>query len=91
MLVTTTLCSDTARNVASILGVTLLENFQLQPYPLVKCNVAARSQEKIYHMPFDQQYDKIKIESNRGEAYAQTAAEAEKLGFRRAMRHVKPQ
>lgn len=41
---------------------------------------------KIYHLPFDQQYDKVKIEKNKGEFYCSTVQEAEKAGFRRAYR-----
>ncbi|OYO31097.1 hypothetical protein CD932_08160 [Janthinobacterium sp. PC23-8] len=54
-------------------------------YPLIKCNVNGRN--KIYHLPFDQQYDRVRISPARGELYVRTAQEAEKLGFRRAMRH----
>lgn len=38
---------------------------------------------KIYHLPFDQQYDATKINSA-GEFMATTIAEAENAGFRRA-------
>ena len=41
--------------------------------------------DKIYHLPFDQQYDRCII-NEPGEFYASTVAEAEKAGFRRAMR-----
>jgi hypothetical protein len=39
-----------------------------------------------YHLPFDQQYDRTIVHADRGEFYAQTIAEAEKKGFRRAWR-----
>jgi len=39
---------------------------------------------KIYHLPFDQQYDRTKIIPDKGEKYVYTVAEAEKAGFRRA-------
>lgn len=42
--------------------------------------------ERVYHLPFDQQYDTTVIEPDRGELYAATVAEAEELGFRRAWR-----
>lgn len=54
-------------------------------FPRVKCNI--NSGNKIYHLPFDQQYDRTQIK-NPGETYAYTVAEAEKLGFRRANRHL---
>jgi hypothetical protein len=44
------------------------------------------NEERIYHLPFDQQYDTTLIEPTRGERYVATVAEAEELGFRRAWR-----
>ena len=68
----------------------LRESFPVSEYPVVKCNVSRLSGEKIYHLPFDQQYDKTLIEPSRGELYAWTVAEAEALGFRRAWRWQGP-
>jgi hypothetical protein len=31
---------------------------------------------KVYHLPFDQQYDTTRIDKNKGELYVSTAAEA---------------
>jgi hypothetical protein len=56
-------------------------------YPCIKCNVSKIDGTKIYHLPFDQQYDKVKVEMRRGEFYCNTVAEAEKQGFRRAYRY----
>ncbi len=53
-------------------------------YPRIKCNVGKN--ERLYHLPFDQQYDRVKIEPAKGEFYALTTAEAEAKGFRRAFR-----
>lgn len=50
---------------------------------MVKCNVS-KNGEKIYHLPFDQQYDKINIQKGKHCQYVWTVAEAEQLGFRRA-------
>ena len=44
------------------------------------------TKEKIYHLPFDQQYDKCSIKLGSGEFYAMTVKEAEEKGFRRAMK-----
>lgn len=68
-----------------MLGVHLVDNFPLQRYPIIKCNVSLRDREKIYHLPFDQQYDRTLIEYKH-ECYVETVAEAEALGFRRAFR-----
>jgi hypothetical protein len=65
---------------------TFQEQFPLADYPRIKCNVARASGERIYHLPFDQQYDSTVIESDRGERFVTTVAEAEQLGFRRAWR-----
>ncbi len=53
---------------------------------MIKCNINQSTKEKIYHLPFDQQYDRTKITAECGEFYATTVAEAEKKGFRRAFR-----
>jgi hypothetical protein len=52
-------------------------------YPSIKCNINS-SGEKIYHLPFDRYYDKVKIEIHKNEFYASTINEAESAGFRRA-------
>ena len=57
---------------------------------MIKCNINPRTKEKIYHLPFDQQYDKIIIGNNSGEFYAKTVKEARKKGFRRAFRYRGP-
>ena len=59
-------------------------------YPMIKCNINQATKEKIYHLPFDQQYDRTKIVPTLGEFYAQSVAEAESKGFRRAWRHTRP-
>ncbi|MBK8947174.1 MAG: hypothetical protein IPM32_18190 [Ignavibacteriae bacterium] len=76
--------SDTSKKFANLLGIKLYENFMYQEYPSIKCNISRKDESKIYHLPFDQQYDKTVIEKNRGECYVHTVLEAEKLGFRRA-------
>ena len=83
---TTTWLSERARQFADVLGIRVEENFPLADYPRIKCNVARQTGERIYHLPFDQQYDSTVIEPERGEHYAMTCAEAEALGFRRAWR-----
>lgn len=52
-------------------------------YPLVKCNIGING-EKIYHLPSDAMYDRIKIEYKKNELYVFTEQEAETLGFRRS-------
>jgi len=76
--------SDTANEFAKRLGMVVHQNHKFKEYPCIKCNVSAKG-EKIYHLPFDQQYDNTKVINN-GEFYATTVDEAESKGFRRAFR-----
>ncbi len=89
-LYTTTSVSETAKRFAvelsKIIQIEIKDNFPLKKYPLVKCNVSRKTGEKIYHLPFDQQYDRTIIEEERNECYVETVAEAESLGYRRAFR-----
>lgn len=83
----TTKLSDLARRFAKELDIDLVENHKFdQGYACIKCNISMVDGSKIYHLPFDQQYDNTKIELNRGEFYAKTVKEAEAKGFRRAWR-----
>jgi hypothetical protein len=81
----TTRLSETARWAAKALNVIVKAQEMDHMYPMIKCNV--NGSNKIYHLPIDQQYDRVRIDTSRGEFYVKTTAEAEKLGFRRAMRH----
>lgn len=84
----TTKLSDLAKRFAQELGIELKENFKMENnYACIKCNISRVDSTMIYHLPFDQQYDKVKIETNTGEFYCQTVREAEEKGFRRAFRY----
>ena len=87
VFITSTHLSDTARTFANILGVVFHENVKLpneiHSYPRIKCN--QRSSNKIYHLPFDQMYDRTIIDESQGDFYAFTVAEAEAKGFRHAL------
>lgn len=86
VIITTYELSDQAKEFASALGVVFREGKSLERYPCIKCNISENSGEKIYHLPFDQQYDSTRIEKSKGEQYAMTIVDAEKLGFRRAFK-----
>lgn len=92
VLVTNISLSETAKRFAQTLGITIVEKFPIGEYPCIKCNINRASSgeiTKIYHLPFDQQYDSCKIDSP-GEFFAMTVEEAEAAGFRRAFRwHTK--
>lgn len=84
---TTTQLSDVARMFSNELKIELQEEFKFdQSYPCIKCNINQSTKEKIYHLPFDQMYDKTKIINSTGELYCSTVKEAEDAGFRRAFR-----
>lgn len=81
----TTSLSETAMWAAKELGVQVRPIDMDQDYPVIKCNI--NGDNHIYHLPFDQQYDRTRIIPERGELYVKTAAEAEARGFRRAKRY----
>lgn len=84
LFVTSCSLSKEARQVAEYLDILVAEHYPHKPeYPIIKCNLS-RAGERIYHLPFDQQYDRVVIEPEKGEFYAMTIAEAENAGFRRA-------
>lgn len=85
LFITTTSLSDLAKSCADYLAITVVENFPLKEYPLIKCNVS-KDGDQIYHLPFDQQYDRVIINPSDGDFYASTIAEAESKGFRHAWR-----
>ncbi len=86
VFITSTLLSDRAKQFAKALGVRFVEGHPFERYPCIKCNVSRRDGTKIYHLPFDQQYDRTLVEQERLERYVATAKEAEGFGFRRAFR-----
>ncbi len=89
VFITTTSLSPVAKKATQWLKIQVNEHVTLKKnYPMIKCNINQSSKEKIYHLPFDQQYDRTKIIPKIGEFYAATAAEAEAKGFRRALRHL---
>jgi hypothetical protein len=88
---TATELSGLARRFSCQLGIELFENFKLdRNYPCIKCNVSWKDGTRIYHLPFDQQYDRTKIDRKRGEFYSATVKEAEEQGFRRAFKYRGP-
>lgn len=83
VLYTTGQLSDTAQAFANYLNVKVV-NCQMGDYPMIKCN--KNNGEKIFHLPFDQQYWNTIIDTTQGEFYAWTVKEAEAAEFRRAYR-----
>lgn len=86
MFTTSTKLSDVAMRFADTLGIKVEQNFAFdRNYPRIKCNISSAG-NKIYHLPMDQQYDKVVIEPEKGEFYATTVDEAVNAKFRRAWR-----
>jgi hypothetical protein len=83
---TSTVLSERARLFSAMLGIEVQENLPLARYPCIKCNISGRNRERIYHLPFDQQYDRTLVEEEKLERFVETVQEAEMLGFRRARR-----
>lgn len=86
VLLTNTKLSDKAKEFAKVLGISFMEDVPMGEFPRIKCNIGIGEngeKTKIYHLPFDQQYDSTKIDS-KDEFMAMTVAEAEAAGFRRA-------
>ncbi|MDI9520872.1 MAG: restriction endonuclease [Bacillota bacterium] len=64
ILVTNIELSPMAKKMASYLGVEYFENYESGDYPCIKCNIGRGEYgetTRIYHLPFDQQYDSTKI------------------------------
>ncbi len=85
VLYSTTKLSDMAMKFAKKLGVEVIVA-EKKDYPMIKCNIGNNG-EKIYHLPFDQQYYKTVIDKE-GEFYAWTIEEAVNAGFRRAFKYT---
>ena len=80
VLVSTTQISDVANRFARKLGV---EFFQvpLERWPMIRCVVV--DGKKYYRLPFDKQYEQLRVDGASGGRYAETVEEAENLGFKR--------
>ena len=85
VFITSATLSETALKFAEYLGVQIIQNKKLEEFPRIKCNI--NNKEKIYHLPFDQQYDRTIIGDQKGEFFAWTVQEAVDKGFRRAKKY----
>ena len=85
VFVTSATLSETALRFAEYLGVQVIQNKKIEEFPRIKCNI--NNKEKIYHLPFDQQYDKTIVGDQKGEFFAWTVQEAVDKGFRRAKKY----
>jgi Restriction endonuclease len=86
ILISTAEFAEDALLVAKALGVTLETVKFEQRYPLIKVHIG-RNGEPLYHLPFDQQYDRVQLKKDDGDRYVMNIHEALGLGARRAMRY----
>ena len=54
-------------------------------YPMIKCNINKTTGKKIYHLPTDSQYNRIKIRKKQGNFYCWKTTVAERYGFTRTL------
>lgn len=85
VFVTTADVSNLAIECADYLDILVFTEIPYKDYPQIKCNYS-KSGERIYHLPFDQQYDRTLIRPYSDDFYAMTVKEAESKGFRHAFR-----
>lgn len=88
VFITNTSLSETATKFAKILGVRI-EKWEMKEFPRIKCNIGVDEygiESKIYHLPFDQHYDRTKIKKGKG-FFAKSVQEATEQGFRRSYKY----
>lgn len=88
IFITTTNLSETAEKFASLLKIEVINIPFDKNYPKIKCNPGIDKDgksTKIYHLPFDQMYDRVNNILNGGFNVC-TIKEAKKQGYRRAFR-----
>lgn len=83
LFIATNSFSEQAKKAARLLGIKLKKIPLNKKYPQIKCNISKRTGKRLYFLPFDNHYDTIKIEKEKGEFFAKTVLEAETKGFRR--------
>ncbi|MNK88210.1 hypothetical protein D3C87_1081650 [compost metagenome] len=68
---------------AEVLDVELRTELLDMSYPMIKCSTS-RVGERQYYLPFDPNYDTIKIDRRKDEHFVKTVKEAVEKGFQRA-------
>ena len=80
---TTSQFTSLAKQAAQVLGVELRVEKLNRSYPMIKCSITPMG-DKIYYLPFDNAYDRVKINRQRDEHFVRTVNQAVKKGFKRA-------
>ncbi len=77
--------TEEAKAFSELWDLKFFENIPLEKFPLVKCNVVEKNGAKVFHLPFDPNYDSAPKSGERNEGYAETVEEAVKKGYRRML------
>lgn len=88
VFITTSVLSDVAKKYAKEFHVLIREEFPKKQVKngnkyavqVIKCKITDKG-EKIFYVPFDDEYFDIKMYLQKGDAYYETVAEAEAAGF----------
>jgi Restriction endonuclease. len=80
---TTAQFTSLAKQAAAVLGVELRTERLNRTYPMIKCSITP-SGDKIYYLPTDNVYDRVKINVDLDEHFVRTVNQAVKKGFKRA-------
>ena len=86
MLVSTSAFAEDSKRAAQALTVKLVVKPLDKNYSCMKVH-KSRSGEALYHLPFDQQYDRIQMDISKGDAFVKTVKEALNMGARRAQKY----
>lgn len=77
--VTSTTLTERAHLFATMLSIAVHEERPLEPYPCIKCNVSQWG--LIYHLPFDQQYDRTDINASKGKGLSRRLRRQRRSAF----------
>jgi hypothetical protein len=86
MLVSTSAFAEDSKKAAQALNVKLVVMPLDKNYACIKVH-KSRNGEAIYHLPFDQQYDRVQMDISQGDAFVKTVKEALNMGARRAQKY----
>lgn len=84
-LVTNIFLSETAREVAKVLGIACCEGHDRVIFPAVKCMVRLNKgkEERLFYFPADAEYADMQLNESHGDCWAYDEADARRKGFQR--------
>ncbi len=81
--------NDDTRVIAEELDINL-KHQSLKRFPMVKCQKDPISQQDLYHLPFDPQYDDLEMSVDRDSCYLPGTLRAVESGFIRSDHWIRP-